>query len=77
MMIKARAVITLLYALRNTVPLVIIIQKFSYPYLSTLDGVRPCSWHKLTDVINDCDKEALAQEVHVALFISVAMSLVV
>ena len=31
------------------------------------NGVRPCSWHKLIELLKDCDHEALAQDIQDAL----------
>ena len=31
------------------------------------NGVRPCSWHKLIELIDDIDQEVLAQEIQTAL----------
>ena len=31
------------------------------------NGVRPCSWRKLIELIDDCDQEALAEEIQTAL----------
>ena len=31
------------------------------------NGVRPCSWNKLIELINDCDQEVLAEEIQTAL----------
>ena len=31
------------------------------------NGVRPCSWRKLIELINDCDQEVLAEEIQTAL----------
>ena len=31
------------------------------------NGVRPCSWRKLIEVIDDCDQETLAKEIQTAL----------
>ena len=30
------------------------------------NGVKPCSWHKLIELIDDCDQEALAKEIKTA-----------
>ena len=30
------------------------------------NGVKPCSWHKLIELIDDCDQEALAKEIQSA-----------
>ena len=35
-------------------------------------GVRPCSWRKLIELIDDCDQEALAKEIQTALSSSTA-----
>ena len=31
------------------------------------NGVRPCSWHKLIELLKDCDYEVLAQDIQDAL----------
>ena len=31
------------------------------------NGVRPCSWGKLIEIIKDCEMEALAEEIEAAL----------
>ena len=36
------------------------------------NGVRPCSWRKLIEMIDDCDQEALAEEIQTALSSSTA-----
>ena len=36
------------------------------------NGVRPCSWRKLIELIDDCDQEALAEEIQTALSSSTA-----
>ena len=36
------------------------------------NGVRPCSWRKLIELINDCDQEVLAEEIQTALSSSTA-----
>ena len=31
------------------------------------NGVKPCSWHKLIELIDDCGEEVLAKEIQSAL----------
>ena len=31
------------------------------------NGVKPCSWRKLIELIDDCDQEVLAQDIQSAL----------
>ena len=31
------------------------------------NGVKPCSWRKLIELIDDCDQETLAEEIQTAL----------
>jgi hypothetical protein len=31
------------------------------------NGVRPCSWNKLVELLDDCDQQALAEEIQEAL----------
>ena len=31
------------------------------------NGVKPCSWRKLIELIDDCDQEALAKEIQTAM----------
>ena len=31
------------------------------------NGVRPCSWRKLIEIVKDCDQEVLAEEIQTVL----------
>ena len=41
--------------------------KATFQYWLKGNGLRPCSWRKLIEVLEDCDEKGLAQEIDSAL----------